>query len=450
MLVRLGELCERHARWIVLAWTLGVLSCSARVLTGWRRLVHLCRRAEPLPPAEQAVLERLSDALGIRRAVRLLASPEIAVPATVGWLRPVVLLPVAALGGLTSAELELVLRHELAHVRRHDYLVNLLQTAAETLLFFHPAVWWIGSVIRSERENCCDDLALASGAAPLSYARALTALETLRVLPAPALSALGGSLPQRVRRLLLPNTRRRTGWSAGASLLPILSGLVVALPPSAIALTCKTAGQPEAVEPVAEPVEEIEEIDLETRTGVESDDEGARPPEPEFSVDQLVQMSAVGVTAEYLQEMRALFGELAAEEVIRLKALGVTRDYAASLRGAGYRDLDADAVANARALGLDARYVRDLRAQGLRELGWADLLGLRALDVTPEWIRSMRAAGLRDLSAPEIQALRGLGVDAEYLREMHECGLDGLSVDDLLKLRAAGVTREFLERLEGH
>jgi len=444
-LVLLGEFSERHGRWIVLAWTLGVLYGSARVLSGWRRLVQLCRRAEPMPPAEQAVLERLCDALGIRRAVRLLASREIFVPATVGWLRPVVLLPVAALGGLSPAELELVLRHELAHVRRHDYLVNLLQTAAETLLFFHPAVWWIGKVIRSERENCCDDLALASGAAPLSYARALTALETLRVPPAPALSALGGSLPQRVRRLLLPGARRHTGWSAGASLLPLLSGLLVAVPPSAVALTCKTAGEPEAVEPAAEPVEEL---DIEARTGIESDQE-ARPPEPAFSIDELVRMSAVGVTEEYLQEMRVLFGELALEEVIRLKALGVTRDYVASLRGAGYRDLDADAVANARALGLDSRYVKDLRALGVRELEWTDLLGLRALGVTPAWIRSMRAAGLRDLSAPEMRALRGLGVDPEYLRDMHECGLDELSVDDLLKLRAAGVTREFLERIEG-
>ena len=259
LLVRASELCERHARWIVLAWAAGVLYGSVRVLSSWRRLVRLCRSAEPVGPAEGAALERLCSALGIRRAVRLLASRDILVPATVGWLRPVVLVPVAALGGLSSAELELVLRHELAHVARHDYLVNLLQTAVETLLFFHPAVWWIGSVIRSERENCCDDLALASGAAPLSYARALTALETLRALPAPALSALGGSLPQRVRRLVLPRERCRPGWSVSASILPLLSGMAVAVPLSAAALTCKTAGEPDQAPPAAQPMEEVEE-----------------------------------------------------------------------------------------------------------------------------------------------------------------------------------------------
>src|SRR6185503_7259198 len=171
-----------------------------------------------------------------------------------------------------------------------------LQTAVETLLFFHPAVWWIGSVIRSERENCCDDLALASGAAPLSYARAL---------PAPALSALGGSLPQRVRRLVLPRERCRAGWSVSASILPLLSGMAVAVPLSAAALTCKTAGEPDQAPPAAQPMEEVEET---PEPLVENDHEEARPPQDTLSIHDLVRLSSVGVTEEYMQEMRALFG----------------------------------------------------------------------------------------------------------------------------------------------
>ena len=441
LLARVDESCERHARWIVLVWALGVLCGSARVLSGWRRVVRLCARAEPAGPEIQTALQRLCAALGIRRAVRVLVSRDITVPAAVGWLRPVVLVPMAALGGLSAAELELVLRHELAHVRRHDYLVNLVQTAAETLLFFHPAVWWIGNVIRSERENCCDDLALAGGATPLSYARALTALESLRVLPSPALSALGGSLPQRVRRLVLPRERCRARWSAGATLLPLFSGFAVACQLVAAALPEKTE------EAVPEPVSRshapaTEEI----REEVQEDVQGE---EPALSIDELVTLSAAGVTAEYLDEMQAQFGPLSAQQVANLRALGVTREYVASLEAAGCRDLGPEEAATARAVGLDASYVEDLRALGVPVEDTRVLQGLRGTGVTPEWIRAMRAEGLRDLSVEEMHSLRGLGVDPEYVREMHGAGLDGLSVDDLLKLRAAGITREYLERLRG-
>ena len=98
-------------------------------------------------------------------------------PTVIGWLKPVVLLPASALAGLTPRQLEAILAHELAHIRRHDYLVNLLQTLVETLLFYHPAVWWLSRRIRVERENCCDDLAVSLCGDPVAYAAALADLE---------------------------------------------------------------------------------------------------------------------------------------------------------------------------------------------------------------------------------------------------------------------------------
>ena len=94
------------------------------------------------------------------RSVRLLESARVSVPIVVGWIKPTLLVPAAVLGGLAPSELEAVLAHELAHIRRHDYLVNLLQSAVETLLFYHPGVWWVSHVVRVEREHCCDDLAV--------------------------------------------------------------------------------------------------------------------------------------------------------------------------------------------------------------------------------------------------------------------------------------------------
>ena len=133
----------------------------------------------------------------------LLVSALVQVPAVVGWLRPVVLVPVGALGGLPVEYLEALLLHELAHIRRHDYLVNMLQSVAEALLFYHPAIWWVSGHIRAEREQCCDDVAVFVSGNALTYARALAHLESHRISHlSAALAANGGSLADRIARLL--------------------------------------------------------------------------------------------------------------------------------------------------------------------------------------------------------------------------------------------------------
>jgi len=161
----------------------------------------------------------------VSRSVRLLATDRVDSPSVIGWLRPVILAPVGVLCGLAPEQVEALLAHELAHVRRHDYLVNVLQGIAESLLFYHPAVWWISNQIRAEREHCCDDLAVAASGDVLVYARALAELESMR--PAhfkAALSANGGSLLRRIQRLADPVAAHRpagwgVAWSLGALLL---------------------------------------------------------------------------------------------------------------------------------------------------------------------------------------------------------------------------------------
>ena len=114
-----------------------------------------------------------------------------------------ILLPVAAFAGLSPSQVEAILAHELAHIRRHDFLVNLLQTFAETVLFYHPAVWWLSARIRTEREHCCDDVALSVCGDAVSYAEALVELESWRTVHSRlAIAATGGTLMTRVRRLL--------------------------------------------------------------------------------------------------------------------------------------------------------------------------------------------------------------------------------------------------------
>ena len=212
--------------WLVAAWALGVLLLSLRLLGAWWAVVRLANRETSPPRAEwRERCDRVLERAGIHRVVRILESSSVAVPTVIGWIRPVVLLPISALSGLTPAQVEAILAHELAHVCRHDYLVNLLQSGIETLLFYHPAIWWLSARIRSEREHCCDDAAVALVGDAIGYARALTALETRRRgTPRLAAAASGGPLMRRIARLRQTNTRSTAhpGW-----LLPVFVVLFV-------------------------------------------------------------------------------------------------------------------------------------------------------------------------------------------------------------------------------
>ena len=223
---------ERWLPLFVIAWMGGVLLLALRLVGGWFWIRRMTSREAIAPePALDAMVRRLARSLHISRTVRLLLSSGVEVPTVIGWLKPTVLLPLSALSGLSPLQIEAILAHELAHVRRHDYLVNLLQTLLETLLFYHPAVWWLSRRIRAEREHCCDDLAVSLCGDPVIYARALADLEELRALNGRlVLAATGGPLLDRIRRLLsAPATHAGRGpaWLAASAAVILMLGIVV-------------------------------------------------------------------------------------------------------------------------------------------------------------------------------------------------------------------------------
>ncbi|MGE5358823.1 MAG: M56 family metallopeptidase, partial [Bacteroidales bacterium] len=215
--------------WLVAAWAAGVMLLSLRLVGGWVAVSRLTRRAvsEPRPEWRES-FDRMRARMRLSRGVRLLESAAVGVPTAIGWMRPVVLLPAAALAGLTPGQLDAIIAHELAHVRRYDYLVNLCQVAVETLLFYHPAVWWLSGRVRAEREHCCDDAAVGAVGDALVYARALTHLEERREpVPALALAATGGTLMNRIKRLRLPRPTPAT-WPVPLAILVALVAIAVA------------------------------------------------------------------------------------------------------------------------------------------------------------------------------------------------------------------------------
>jgi uncharacterized protein (TIGR03435 family) len=229
--------------WVVAVWIGGTILFWLRLIRGWifaERLRY--RLVRPAPREWQEVLDRLKARIRFLRPVRLLVSPLVQAPAVVGWLRPVVLAPVGALAGLAPEQVEALLLHELAHIRRHDYLVNIAQSAIEALLFYHPAVWWVSSEIRAERELCCDDMAVSAGGDAVVFARALARLELESASPShlnPAVAATGGSPAHRIARLL-GHSGREVGSISG----PGIIGVTMLLAITAFALYAQPTARP--------------------------------------------------------------------------------------------------------------------------------------------------------------------------------------------------------------
>jgi beta-lactamase regulating signal transducer with metallopeptidase domain len=234
---------------LVALWLAGVAALTARTAWGWLRIRQLHHGALSAPPSRwQATVDRLAASFGIDRRVHVADCERLDAPAVIGWIRPVILVPVAALSHLSIAQVEAILAHELAHIRRHDYLVNTLQTVAETLLFYHPAVWWLSSRLRLEREHCCDDVAVSICGDAFGYAEALAAIEARRSVPAFAMAAAGGSLVGRIRRILGVSAPAPslTGWIVA----PVLAGILTA---GAVALAQVQPAAPAALRPPAAP-----------------------------------------------------------------------------------------------------------------------------------------------------------------------------------------------------
>src|ERR1019366_4681619 len=233
--------------WLAPFWIAGVMFFQLRGVASWLFARRLGRKGVCAATAFwQDRLNRLAARVRLSRPATLLESCLAEVPVVVGYVRPVILMPVGLMTGLPAGQIEAILLHELAHIRRHDYLVNLMQIVVESLVFYHPAVWWISGVIRAERENCCDDVVVATQGDAFAYAAALAALEENRgAVRYAVLAATGGSLVKRVRRLLIQPEGPR------ATLTPVLSAAILTVTAAAVMAAWQTSAPPR---PPAPPV----------------------------------------------------------------------------------------------------------------------------------------------------------------------------------------------------
>ncbi|MVM33108.1 M48 family metalloprotease [Spirosoma sp. HMF4905] len=187
---------------------------SARCVQAMASLGHIqrIRHYKTHKPAESwpDKLQELAQKIGLRQTILLLESELVNVPTVVGLLKPVILLPIGLLAHLPIHELEAILLHELAHIKRKDYLVNLMQSFAESVFFFNPAVWWVSALIREEREHCCDDMAIGISGNKTSFINALVAFQEYNLTRqsyAMRLSSKRNHLLERIKRIVYTNNQ---------------------------------------------------------------------------------------------------------------------------------------------------------------------------------------------------------------------------------------------------
>ncbi|GAB3949075.1 hypothetical protein GCM10028805_24840 [Spirosoma harenae] len=206
------QIINTNAQWIFAIWLLFFALKSLKLISGMA-YIHRIRTYRVYAPADawQQKVQNFSQRLGIHQSVTVLQSQLVKVPVTVGVLKPVILLPVGLLFQLPAEQIDTILWHELAHVFRRDYLMNLLQSLVETIFFFNPALLWISSLIREEREACCDDIVLAQSTSKSNYLEALLAFQQDTYQPASYAMPLGfrsKQLMDRLRRIVTQENKR--------------------------------------------------------------------------------------------------------------------------------------------------------------------------------------------------------------------------------------------------
>ena len=478
-------------------WFVGVLLFSLRTAGGFLVIARLRRRdSKPMSADLLALCHEMQGRLGITRAVRYCESLHLDAPAVVGWFRPVVLLPISALTGLTELQLRAIIAHELAHIRRLDAFFNLFQVAAETLLFYHPAVWWLSKRIRSERENCCDDVALTVCGNPAEYARALALMEEWRVAPSFAMAANRGPLASRVTRLLglteKVSSLRNAGLALGvlclaAALLAgnALFGLVrtasaysfhktqprASSEPSAGAIVI-TAPRPEPqASPTAKPATSssqdpqaapkssyIDGLKAEGLDNLSADElislkiqgvtpqyiheiraEGLKP-----DVDELVGMKVQGISPEYIRQVRAMNLKVDVDSLIGMKVQGITPEYVEQMKKLGF-ELNTDELIGMKVQGITPEYVEQIRKLGFKPDA-DSLIGMKVQGITPEYVHQLNELGIHP-DADDLIGMKVQGIDANYIRSIKATGLSP-DKDEWIGLKVQGVTDEYIKSLQ--
>lgn len=451
--------------WLVEAWLFGVALFSLRSAGGFLLLERERRRRSVV--VNERVLEicyELQDRIGINRVIQYCECAWLQAPAVIGWFRPIVFLPVSALTGLSEDQLRSVIAHELAHIRRYDPFVNVFQVGVETLLFYHPAVWWLNKRIRAEREHCCDETAVELCGNAVEYARALTMMEEWRSAPALAMAANRGPLTERIVRVLglktLGSGMRSVGVSgsflcliaaliAGNALLGMASPKIAQAAPlarvfSSAAGNSTTSSTAPISSSVSPRLSARAVASASASVGLSAMSSASPKPSAAQSPAQSAPSSSSGSASSYVDAMKAAgLGDLSVDELIALKTQDVTPEYVRGLQQLGMKP-DVNSIIAMRVQGITPEFVRELRAAGLNP-SQEQLIGLKVQGADAEYYRALKAAGI-DADVDRLVGLKVQGVTPEYVKELHAAGFE-VNADQVIGMKVQDVTPAYVKEM---
>jgi len=423
----------------VLVYLAGVAALTARLFAQHIAVRRMVSDATEVHGNEwTSLIDACAGQMNLRTRVRLLHSPDRAVPMVAGIRRPAILVPAGAGEWPTDAR-RIVLLHEFAHVARRDCLIQTAAALMCAVYWPHPGAWWLARRLRIERELACDDLVLSNGADARDYAGMLLELSySRRVHAAPALAVgMAARRPLETRLLaLVDSARNRSAPTVRTRAAAAVIGMVLMLP---IAAATAVADQPAGDVPQAvdRPAYGVEPGYYRRFLTVEywrhaADDEFRR------IVDQL----------NYLTEMRKLgYSMTDVNALIEVRRHGVTPDYVRALSAEGLSGLTTDDLLAAISHGVEAGFIRDLRNLGLTGLSLETLIRARSHGVTPAYIRDLRAFGYQ-WSIDELAQARSHGIDDDYMREISSLGYQRVSLDVLTLLKSHGIEPPFIRDLQ--
>jgi len=531
---------------LLMAWLAGVFVVMARLTMGTARVWLLTRRAQRVTESSWIMLARtLATRLRLRRRVRIFKTERISVPMTWGLTRSAVLLPKEA-DHWTMECRWIVMLHELTHVKRRDCLMQALAQLACALYWFNPLVWIAAWRLRVERELACDDHVLEAGAKASDYASYLVEIaSSFGVGSCGSPMAVGmacSHLESRVRSILDPNARRRGVNGLKVALAAVIAAVLIAplamlrpwrnaeasgrkggaivnsinlsnlpFPANLLIQSLKDQGQTQEQRDKARESEERQKqigegVGEGQGTGQGQGSGQGQGKSGELTVDQLIEMRAVGVTPEYIESIRKLgysdltvkqavelrslgigeefikqargwtngnpsieelvelksigmssdfinemkragYDNLTVEKLVEMKAVGVSPEFVESMRRAGYDKLTPDKLTELKAMGVSEAFIREAQSWGFGQLSLDDLVQIKAMGISPEFARSMKALGFDNLSLDQLVEIKAVGVNGEFIKQMRELGFDNLPIKKLIEMKAVGVTPDYIRKM---
>jgi len=423
---KLIQYFNTHAALIVLVWFIIFLGRFVQMLSGLvyaQRIRHYQTKAAPSEWTQR--LQELVNKVRITRPVLLLESALIKVPVALGFLKPVILLPVGMLTHISPDQVESILLHELAHIRRQDYLLNLIQNLVDTLFFFNPAMIWISSLIRVERENCCDDIAIRETRSRRRLIEALVSFHEYEQTAGGYALSFAAKENQVVRRVKRIVYKKNHSLNAGERVLLttgllILSAAFVTINSSRAdesakkarisvipaSVTPKPTIAPRILEPVAQPAVSHSQAQSPSQP---------QPPSP--VANTLVkampgqdQVAPIQDSTPKTSKPADLFQNASVDKLIEVRDHGVTAEFVSALQQMGYKDLTLDKAIELRDHGVDAEFIESIRGYGLAHFSLDDAIRLKDHGVSADYIGGMKKRFGKAFEINDYIKLRDAGI----------------------------------------